>query len=406
MIDPSALRLHLQRLIELHPGYERLIAEQHVQPEAASLAELPLLTAERLERCYYGQAARTDPGLHVYRTSGTSTGVRKAIYYSHGDEAHYRAAKAASYRDWLSANGLQTRRAFIDVGTGHAAATAEAIFAEMGMQTQTVSFALPIETHLAQLHAFRPDLLYTMPSILEAIARQTLRPELLGLCGMILVGELASPAWQVNMAVRFGLPEEAILDTYGSIEVGAIAAYSHACGAYVLADGLYAETVPAELLDPRYEPLEPGEGVLVLTSLERRLFPVVRYVTYDVVRGLRRIELDGKPRQIFSCLSKRIGHEFKHGEKISLYDIENVVHTLVPDAALRVGVRDNRLILRIRSAMLAPELLEDVRDAVEHRIEAIGQMIDNGMLERIEVLPAADDEPWGRGAVKSKKLYR
>ncbi len=257
---PSSLQQHLTRIVQMHPGYGALLAREGVLPGTAVLSELPLLTAEHLDAIYYNHELGTEKGLSVYHTSGTSTGVRKAIYYSDEDEAHYRMDKMSSYRAWLAAGSLQIRRAFADVGTGHAASTAEAIFRGFGLHTASISFSLPIEEHVTRLESFRPDLLYTMPSILEAIARAAPKPASLGIRKIILVGEIASPAWQANMAARFGIEVCDILDTYGSIEVGAIASYSHEHGVYLFADGIHAETVRAEQLDPRFEPLEDNEA--------------------------------------------------------------------------------------------------------------------------------------------------
>ncbi|AZK48675.1 phenylacetate--CoA ligase family protein [Paenibacillus lentus] len=407
MALPPSLQQHLSHIIQLHPAYGDLLAEQGILPHAAVLSELPLLTEERLNKIYYKQEPRTKTGLTVYRTSGTSTGIRKSIYYSPEDEEHYRLDKIACYRAWLASNSEQIHRAFADVGTGHAASTANTIFGELGMQTESISFSMPIEEHISRINAFKPDLLYTMPSILEAIARAAGNPVSLGIRKIVLVGEMATSAWQANMAARFGIEAHDILDTYGSIEVGAIASYSHPHGVYLFADGIHAETVPAEQLDPHFEPLEEGEGVLVLTSSRRSLFPVIRYVTYDVVRGFRTVEIDGVMRQAFTCISKRIGSELKHGEKISLYDIENVVHTFVKDAELRVSVRDNKLTVHIRSKSLNNELLASIRHAIEHTIEAIGKMIEGRMLDRIEVIRVKEDESFdlGQSSVKSKKLY-
>lgn len=406
MLTPS-LQQQLARIIQLHPGYGDLLNELGIPPQNTALFGLPLLTEDRLYKIYYQQEPRTEAGLTAYRTSGTSTGIRKTIYYSPEDEKHYRNAKIACYRTWLASSPLRISKAFSDVGTGHAASTANAIFRELGLQTESISFSVPIEEHIAQINAFKPELLYTMPSILEAIARAAQNPAALGIRKIILVGEMASPSWQANMAARFDIGAQDILDTYGSIEVGAIASYSHQHGAYLFGDGIIAETIPSEQLDPGFEPLEDSEGVLVLTSSKRSLFPVIRYVTYDVVRDFRTMEIDGVMRQAFTCISKRIGSELKHGEKISLYDIEHVVHSYVQDAELRVSVSDNKLTVRIRSESLNNELLSSIRHAIEHTIEAIGLMIENHMLDRIEVISVNENESFHQAncSVKSKKLY-
>lgn len=405
----TLLQRQIDRICQLHPWYGTLLAKRKIDPQACELAELPLITSDVLEKHYFTREARTEAGLSVYKTSGTSSGIRKAIYYSEEDDESYIAAKTACFREWLIASGSSQqhpiRKALADMGTGHAASTAITIFGRLGLQADSLSFALPIEEHIARLDAFRPELLYTMPSILDAIVSASVNPQQFGIRKIILVGEIAPLAWQSNMAERFGIGLEDILDTYGSIEIGAIASYSHKLNQYVIADGIYAEALPSEQIDDRFEPLQANEAVLVLTSCVRSLFPAIRYVTYDVVRDFQTVVVDGKQRQYFSCISKRIGTDLKHGEKISLYDIESVVHEFVGDAELRVGLRHNKLSVHIQSKSLKDEMLVHIQHAIEHKIDEIGQMIQNRMLEGISVTRAAENEQLERGAVKSKKIY-
>ncbi|WP_053373049.1 hypothetical protein [Paenibacillus sp. FJAT-27812] len=407
----TRIEQHIERISQLHPWYTDLLAKQGLDPQACQLAELPLITSDILEKHYFTNEARTEADLSVYRTSGTSTGIRKAIYYSPEDDECYIEAKTACFREWLAATRTAEQqpaaihKALADMGTGHAANTAMLIFDRLGLQADSISFALPIEEHIAKLASTRPELLYTMPSILDAIAAHSRNPRDYGIKRIILVGEIAPPHWQSNMADRFGIEPHHILDTYGSIEIGAIASYSHSHDLYIIADGIHAEALPAEQIHERFEPLQQNEAVLVLTSYVRTLFPAIRYVTYDVVRDFQSIAIDGRERQGFSCISKRIGTDLKHGEKISLYDIESVVHEFVSDAALRVSLRHNKLAIHIQSKSLSDEMLVHIQHAIEHKVGEIGQMIQNRMLDSITVTRAADDEQLERGAVKSKKLY-
>lgn len=403
---PEQLRL----ITRLHPWYTGLLEassitldDLHDSPTSL-LEKLPLLGADKLERYYYAQSPRTEIGLSVYRTSGTSTGIRKAIYYSEEDDSRYMEAKRKSFLAWLGERHTLTK-AMADLGTGHAASTALSIFANMGMQAEAIPFTAPIDEHVGSIKHFQPQLLYTMPSILEAIAEAASDPPALGLRKIILVGELASSEWQRRMSARFGLAPADMLDTYGSIEVGAIASFDHELGRYVLADGIIGESLPAEQLGEGFQPLAEDEGVLVLTSFERSLFPVIRYVTYDVVRDFRTVRKNGKPLQTFRCLTKRIGHELKHGEKISLYDIEEVVSKHLPHAALRVMVRDNKLKLYIAGEGWREDTASAIQADVERKIEEIGQMIQNRLLQGIEVIPTGKREQLPSGTVKSKRLY-
>ncbi|MFD0589590.1 hypothetical protein ACFQZE_16495 [Paenibacillus sp. GCM10027627] len=406
------LNAHLLHISGWHPWYKELLRENGIEhPNPAPLdnftllKKLPLLTAELLEKHYYSQPPRTEEGLSVYRTSGTSSGIRKAIYYSNEDDEQYTDAKRTSFNEWLG-DDHGVIRALADLGTGHAASTAIAIFASLGIEGESIPFTAPIEEHLAKLKQYRPHLLYTMPSILEAIADAAESPQELGLRKIILVGELASSEWQARMAERFGLAPADLLDTLGSIEVGAIAAYSHELGSYVLSEGLLGEALPAERIDSSFAPLRSDEGVLTLTSFHRTLFPVMRFVTYDVVRNFRTVLHQGKQIQLFDCLTKRIGRELKHGEKISLYDIEEVVSRHLDDATLRVKVEHNKLKLYIKSGSMGPAAAEAIKRDVEHKIEDIGMMIRNRLLQGIEVVHASGREELPSGSVKAKKLYQ
>lgn len=64
-------------VIEVFPWYKELIGEEGIE---YNLSNLPLMTSKMLETYYYNEPV--DPTLMVYRTSGTSTGLRKAIRFS------------------------------------------------------------------------------------------------------------------------------------------------------------------------------------------------------------------------------------------------------------------------------------------------------------------------------------
>lgn len=380
--------------------------------------QIPLMTASVLEQHYYSS---DNPliklsGLYEYRTSGTSSGRRKSIYYSKADEESYMRIKLGVFRTVLGSSGY--RKALADMGTGHAEATAIDVFRQLGFEVDSIPFTLPIEGHLARLQHFKPEVLYTMPSILERILMRSERPELYGIKHVILVGEMAPRGWIRQVADRLGIAEDQITDTYGSIEIGTLAYYSPECGRYLFADGLIAEGVGTEVLEDELDPLPDDEQVLVLTSVVREAFPAIRYVTYDVVRDLRPILVDGVERMSFQSIVKRIGPDLKHGEKISVYDIENVVNQhLGQMSSVRVHVEGNRLKVIVyipqddESVYLATthssseEALEALRQALEERIPAIGNMIHSGILGHIQVVRGSFDDDEQRSRIKHKKIY-
>ena len=390
---------HKWREVErMYPWYEELTKGKSIR----SLAELPLMTAPLLEERYYRQPTPEDPGISVYRTSGTSAKGRKTILYSIEDDDYYVSLKQKLFGEII--NGDVITKAVSDMGTGHAASTADAVFAALGIDCRIIPFEQPLEKHIEILSSYRPELLYTMPSILERIMQGSEDPKVYGIRKIILVGEIASVRWIANIAAAFGLSKEDITDTYGSIELGTMAYFSHTHGRYLLEDNIIAETVQPRELGLSIEPLREDEAVLVLTSLNRRLFPALRYVTYDVVRGFRPAPEDGSGPASFESIVKRVGTEFKHGEKTSIYDIEEVVGAILPDAIVRVSVSGNKLHVTVSSAFANGETLLAIKEGIREQIPEIGLMIRNGLLEDIGVNASPYGEPGERKGIKEKKL--
>lgn len=398
MLPLEKVQEKLEEVIRIFPWYKDLPG---VHQPNVSLQDLPLMTAEILEAHYYNRPA--DPALAVYRTSGTSSGRRKAIFYSEEDDRSYVEIKTRLFGELIAGSGCT--KALADMGTGHAASTALDIFEQLGLEGRAIPFELPVEEHIEQLLSFQPDLLYTMPSILDHIVHAAPDPRAFGIRRIILVGEVATPQWQQNMARLFGLQESHITDTYGSIEMGTMAYYSHEAGRYLLADGIYAEGIGADELGLELEPLGADECILAVTSFVRRQLPALRFVTYDVVRDLRTVTVNGVERQSFQSIVKRVGKELKHGEKISLYDIEQAVYRHVQDAIVRVHVRENALRVHIRSKSPLDEAIPAIRRDIQESIPEIGLMIQNRLLDDMEVIAVEPDEPPEKAQVKNKKLY-
>ncbi|MEC0089561.1 phenylacetate--CoA ligase family protein [Paenibacillus macquariensis] len=399
----------IQRTGEHFRWYERLLTTTHDEHTTAveRLEDLPLLTSTILEDHYYipEHPFEQRHDLHCYQTSGTSRNFRKNIYYSNQDEDNYIRIKT----DVLSGilNAYPATRALVDMGTGHAAATAEVIFRRLGLEVETVSFQLPIEQHLERLASFRPDVLYTMPSILDRILLASDDPSTYGIRKVILVGEVASLSWQQRVAEQLDLEKEDITDTYGSIEIGTIARYQHGVDRYIVVDGIIAEGLTPDELGIHEFELADDERVLVLTSTVRETFPAIRFVTYDVVRDFRTMIVDGQWRQSFRSMVRRIGSELKHGEKISIYDIESVVYSHVQDVNIKVLTSNNLLTIQIitRSEPVDSLVLQAIQYDIAHCIPEIGIMIQNGLLEDIQVTHAIYDDSQHRNTIKLKRIY-
>lgn len=404
-MDEDRLTRKIRQVLDIFPWYDGLLADKGLDIRSAqSLQSLPLMTSEMLERHYYHPEQPFEPRDNVtcYRTSGTSSRRRKTIYYSAEDERRYVEIKAELFKRIIAPSGAAT--ALSDMGTGHAASTASEILERIGIEGDSIAFQQPIEEHLERLRTLRPHLLYTMPSILDRILSASPEdPSSYGIRQVVLVGEIASPAWLRSVAERLRLGTERITDTYGSIEIGTIAYFSHEHGRYLFAEGIEAEGISAQALFDDAEPLNESESVLVLTSWARDLFPAIRYVTYDIVRDLRPIVVDGRSRMSFQAIVRRIGPELKHGEKISLYDIEDVVYRHLKDANVRIHVQSNGLTVHIDSKDKTPEVYERIELELRDQIPEIGMMIRGGLLSALKVVPS--DVTYDARVLKHKRIF-
>ncbi|WP_164779450.1 AMP-binding protein [Paenibacillus kobensis] len=361
----------------------------------------PIMTANVLERHYYSAPAPENS--YVYRTSGTSGGSRKAIVYSHADERRYLQVKAKLFARITS--GRPIRRALADMGTGHAAATALDVFRTLGWEADAIAYDAPLAEHVERLTSFRPDLFYTMPSLLDRVACAFDDPASLGIRCIVTVGEPASPEWRSAMAASFGLQEKDVIDTYGSIEIGTIAWHDHEAGVYRLADGISAEVVqPSEL--GLTDLLGQDEAALLLTSTQRAAFPALRFATGDVVRGFTSGSNGQGTESTFEAIVRRIGPELKHGEKISIHDIEAAVFAHVNRVQVRAASDGNRLVVYLYGPDATPAAAARIEAEIGRKVPEIGAMISAGMLPRIEIVLAASESELPQGSVKQKKWHR
>lgn len=384
-------------MITYFPWYQDYLSSTDVN----TLSELPLMTTEILEKHYYHQDF--DSSWTVYQTSGTSSKNRKKIAYSIEDDEEYLKKKIKVYAQFIQNKNIRT--AMADMGTGHAASTSIDVFRKLGLVCEEIPFHLPVKEHVDRLQRFQPDLFYTMPSILENILSSTEKPEQFGIKKIILVGEVASMEWQKKVASRLHIDPKDIMDTYGSIEIGTIAYYSHAHRCYLFVDDMMPEGIKAEEIGFDPDLLRENERILALTSFSRKTFPAARFVTYDVVRDFKPITVDGKIVPSFRALVKRVGTEWKHGEKISLYDIEEVVYRNLAKATFWVQADKNQLVVWIDSADLTDSIRIKVQQEIQEKIPEIGTMIKNGILDEIQVKAITDPKQFETDRVKKKIIY-
>ena len=340
---------------------------------------LPYIDEHILTQHYYTSRDPDFDHCSAYFTSGTSIGTRKRILYSAEDHNLYLEQRRKIFARFLSP---ECRTACSDLGTGHAAASAVEIFERLGIECFHIDFRRPAVEHVTLLNEHRPDVLFTMPMVLDSLIQAggiDFRPR-----KIITVGDVASRAWKKRIADFFSLRSEDLLDVVGSIEVGSIAYDCFDCGLYHFDDHIIPETVrPSEL----YKDFA-GHGtaeILILTSLARFVFPAVRFITNDLIEGFTMRECRGVERYSFDHIVGRVGSEFKNGENISLYDVNEAVNTFLPASPFEVCKDDGRFIIRVCSTDFTDEIGERIKSFLRELNPNSFQMIESSLVEDIEV---------------------
>lgn len=376
-IDEHVLTQHYYHASEPDPYYASESDPYHTGAPDLHNASNPDLSHARnpnLETC------------SAYYTSGTSIGARKRILYSAEDHGLYVDQRRNIFARFLSP---ECRTACSDLGTGHAAASAVEIFRGLDVECFQIDFRRPAGEHVALLNEHDPDVLFTMPMVLDSLIQTgglNFHPR-----KIITVGDVASPAWKKRIADFFSLETKDLLDIVGSIEVGSIAYECFDCGLYHFDDHIIPETVrPSEL----YEDFA-GCGtaeILIVTSLARFVFPAARFITNDLVEGFTTRECGGAERYSFERIVGRAGSEFKNGENISLYDVSEAVNTFLPASPFEVRKDAGKFTIRVCSARFTDEIGERIKGFLKQLNPNSFQMIESSLVDDIEVcnVPAGE----------------
>lgn len=342
-------------------------------------AKLPFLNEAILSEHYYSSEFPHLSNAQTYFTSGTSSGKRKKVLYSSEDHDLYIKHRQHIFERILT---TECKIACSDLGTGHAAASAKEIFHGLGLECHHIDFKLPEPEHVELLNRYQPDVLFTMPMILDNILFEgglRIRPK-----KILLVGDVASVAWKSHIVRYFGITRRDLTDLYGSIEVGSIAYECDSCGLYHFDDHIIAEAFNPIDIYSESSPDSAGH-LIVLTSLARKYFPAIRFIPDDLVVGFCEYTCEGKKYFSFEKLVGRLGKELKHGEKLSLYDISSAVNEVLPGARFDVFKDPKRLLIRIAS----PKYSEDSADAIRRKIREanpdVDQMIRSKIVADIEI---------------------
>lgn len=271
----------------------------HAGLETAPLERLPILDKVTLMEAFdelvtdrairlrdvEQQLQRGDESLYLGRytvlsTSGT-TGQRGVFLF---DPHEWRVALGAITRP-LAWNGAprawqRPRSALIaSAASWHYSARIGRSLATRLVPTLRLDAAWPTSQLVAALNDWRPDMLALYPSVLRQLADEQLAGRL-----HIAPVHIGTSAERLDEVTRqrareaFGLP---VYDTYGATEYAPIATECAAGSMHLLED-----RAVIELVDERGRPVPAGEpgARLLLTVLDRRTQPLLRYEVSDALR--------------------------------------------------------------------------------------------------------------------------
>jgi phenylacetate-CoA ligase len=336
---------------------------------ATGFDDLAFLDHERA-RPWYGRRVE---GSRSFCSTGTS-GYPKPIPWAPGEDAWYVSEKQELVAPWLDG----CARAFVSLAVGHNASTARKVLENLGLEVHDAGLSA-LDHQCAVITAFAPEVLYCSPSILASLIaglkRRGERPT--SVRRIITNGEVLFGSARAHAQRFFGIGQADLMDTYGSTEIGTIAHSCGACGGFHFLDGLYPEAAPAEVGSCEHQGGGwPDADVLAVSSVKRTSFPVVRFITYDVVRGLRRSVCGGAQRFTFDQILGRCDDVLNYGELFSTYDLGDFIGSRLPGARWLVFSFRNNLTIVIEGS--EPD---GFREELRSRFPLHSRMSDLGLLD-------------------------
>lgn len=373
---------------ERSPLYARL----HQGLESKPLQELPVVTKAQLmnelESAVTNPAIRRDALLqHIssmthqerylgrYWTAATagSTGLRGTFLW---DDREW-ATVIASYsraQDWAGVPTRLTRRQRMAVVSSktpwHQSALVGASVNSRFLPTLRLDATATIDSIVAELNAFRPDVLVAYATMARALAEQQIAGRLsIAPRAVFCASEVLSPESRGRIQAAFG---EAPYDVYAATETAGIASPCAAGRMHV-----YEDLVIVESVDDHDAPVPLGEaGARVLvTVLFARTLPLIRYAMSDCIK-LSTEQCDcGKPYALLESIEGRSEDILllrgSSGTTIEVHP--NVFHEalgLLPAAAWQVEQTTHGVRVLVAGAnRMSPE---SVRVDLESRLGELG----------------------------------
>lgn len=313
---------------------------------------------------------RSVAGARTFSSSGTS-GQPKQIAWTSAEDDWYVGEKQDLLAQWLDGS----QRGFISLAVGHNAGSAHLVFERLGMTVHDAGLSNLTDQHDTVVE-FAPDVVYCSPTILDRLVTTLAGTRSIPPVRRVITnGEVLYPALRRRVQDCFDLPDDAIIDTYGSTEIGTIAASCPRCLRYHFLADIYPEVVDAAELPTDVRAAGPGRVALAVSSLKRTSFPIIRFFTYDVIEGLGRTTCGGLERFTFDRIVGRCDDVVNYGELFSTYELADLIRGALPGAGWFVFSARNDLTVVIEG--VEPS---GFRDELAARYPLHAEMVALGLL--------------------------
>ena len=311
--ESEALREMMLYCFDRFPTYQRLFETKGITRDAILsddtqkiLHQLPILESESLHSLSAEALESVDSVVDTETSSGTS-GSRKVRFITHDDNV----AEHRFLAKLLSVAGVNQGDRVACVDTDPAAVMVSFPWAceILGtMESYCISTGTNFEDTLPLLERLCPTVVISVPSIIQRLLDNESSASMASIRSVVYIGEGMSDMTRQRIADALGAE---VYSYYGTSETSAIGIE---CGSH---DGVHLMS-SRHLFEMDSKGHQRDVGELIVTTLEQRGLPLLRYRVGDLVRlrygrcdcGLEdpRVDILGRSEPFASILGSKIHH--------------------------------------------------------------------------------------------------